>query len=157
MLDGGYEAAEQFFMNKVYPIWKGTKKKKSFRTPKMHLQEYLVQHGLPGALLGTQLQYVHVKHDKTTKLFTRAIELYGKRLSIGQASTHTGADQEAAKRLLKILESTKTTCLLIRLARQAKDETSLASLQEVRAAQAKMQEGEQACAPVRQDVKTQSV
>lgn len=94
--------------------------------------------------MGTQLKYQPIDFDAERRMFTQAVMLFGRKVSVASAPTRIAADQAAAKRLLKNLGRTKPTCFLIRLARQAKDQLSLSKLQATRAAQV-LEGTEEAC------------
>lgn len=146
-VDGGYDAAMKFFHSQIVPIWGVDELQRiKFLCKKQELQEYLVRQGLPGMTLGTRLQYVPIKADYIKQSFTQSIELFGRRVSVASGRTRGGADQVAAEQLLSALKQSKTTCFLIRLARNAGDKESLAKLQATRAAQ--VRENEQRCAPI---------
>lgn len=143
-IDGGFGAAHRFFQSRVVPLWsaQGTLIN---RCSKMELQEYLVNNGLPGTVLGSRLKYTPVRRDFKNQKFTQAIEIFGTTLSTATAGSRSAADQAAAQKLLAILKKTKTTCLLIRLARRANDVESLKSLQEARAQQVTADQNETGC------------
>lgn len=96
-------------------------------------------------VLGSRLKYVPDHSDFKNQMFTQAIELFGTKLSTATAGSRSAADQAAAAKLLAILKKTKTTCLLIRLARRANDSYSLQTLQAMRAEQVKLDHNEGAC------------
>ncbi|PXF41514.1 Ribonuclease 3 [Gracilariopsis chorda] len=138
-LDGGYQAAHNFYTSRVFPLCQHQLNQALLKPcQKRSLQEHLVRSGLPAPRMGTQLTYVTTNHDQSTRVFTRAINLFGRHVSQGKAPNIQDADQTAAQLLLDRLRRCKpasTTCLLIRLARQANDQYSLEKLQQVRAAQ----------------------
>lgn len=145
-VDGGYDVARKFFYSKVIPIW--TKEEMDPQVPrcyKMRLQEYLVKNGLPSTVLGTKLRYVQVDADHVNQVFTQGIELFGRKLSVATATSRGAADQAVAERLHSSLQKAKTTCLLIRLAREADDKDSLRNLHAARAAQVEADNSEKAC------------
>ncbi|CAN8069852.1 unnamed protein product [Agarophyton chilense] len=138
-LDGGYDAAFQFYSSRIMPLWD----RQLLGAPntscrKQYLQEYLVQMGLPAPSLGTQLTYVTKHYDKKQKIFIRAIKLFGREVSAGKGTTVQSADQAAALVLytrLKRLKEGRVTCFLIRLARHAADQDSLTKLQQTKLSQ----------------------
>lgn len=144
-LDGGYEAAKLFFKARITPLWSQVEFKFAGNCSKRLLQEHLVSHGLPSQVLGTRLRYVPVKSDFDNQKFTQSVQLFGRRLSIGDGDSRLEADQVAAERLLSSLKRTKTTCIMIRLARNAKDKESLVKLQTARAAQVAADRNEKSC------------
>lgn len=144
-LDGGYEAAKVFFKTRITPLWSQVEFKFAGNCNKRLLQEHLVSHGLPSQALGTQLRYVPVKSDFDNQKFTQSVELFGRRLSMGDGDSRLAADQISAERLLSSLKRTKTTCIMIRLARNANDQESLVKLQAARAAQVAADRNEKSC------------
>lgn len=152
-IDGGYDVARKFFYSRVIPTW--TKNELNPQIPrcyKMQLQEHLVKSGLPGNVLGTKLKYIRIDADHDNQIFTQGVEIFGRKLSAATATSRSAADQAAAKRLLKSLQKVKTLCLLIRLAKRARDKDSLQHLQAARAAQTKNNQTDTACdgaAPLR--------
>lgn len=134
-IDGGLSAAQKFFNKNVVPLLELRYSAGNPDDSKRLLQEHLVAHGLPGSQLEDRLQYVQVSHEQGAgkQSFTQAVHLLGKRLSIGTASSRTRADQKAAARLLNNLKkSGKTACILIRLARNVRDDLVLQKAQEMR-------------------------
>lgn len=144
-LDGGYEAVELFFKARITPLWSQVKFNFAGDCKKRLLQEHLVSHGLPAPALGTQLRYVPVKSDFDNQKFTQSVELFGRRLSTGNGDSRQKADQVAAGRLLSSLQRAKTTCVMIRLARNANDQESLVKLQAARAAQVAADQNQKSC------------
>lgn len=148
-VDGGYDAAMKFFQLQVVPAWDVDELQRTkVLCKKQELQEYLVRQGLPAMAMGTQLKYIQIKADHIKQSFTQGIELFGRRVSVASGKTRGGADQAAAEQLLSALKRAKTTCFLIRLARNAGDKESLAKLQATRAAQMRDNENENKFTPI---------
>lgn len=108
------------------------------------LQEHLVISGLPGNNFDKILKYVTLSsyQGSGTQQHTRAILILGRRMSVATGRSLVAADQAAAARLLSSLKkSSSTSCLLIRLARNANNKDVLQ-----RATNARQQQGEQVCA-----------
>lgn len=147
-VDGGFEAASHFFTARVVPIWNSDDLSVEQRVcHKRTLQEYLVACGLPATALGTKVRYVPIKVEAYDgrQSFTQAVELFGRKVSAATGATKISADQTAARKLLDVLKRTKTTCLLIRLARKQDDQVSLAKLQAKRAEQVAADKSQVAC------------
>lgn len=148
-VDGGYAAAERFFEAKVAPLMEIDEPDLNvsrIADQKRLLQEHLVASGLQATALGTQLKYVPVAVEQRdgAQSYTQAIYLFGRQMSTGRGSTRVEADQNAAIRLLSTLKRSRgTTCVLIRLARSASDDDTLAKATTIRAAQLKEQGIEQ--------------
>ena len=147
-LDGGYDSVRGFFRTKVEPMWNSLDSSRRYICQKRLLQEFLVSSGLPSPKVPTQISYIPVSFDPETKLFTQGIALFGRRVAIGTGPTRVSADQTAAKSLLHRLQGVNATCFLIRLARNANDEESLAKLRLVRKAQTELQQQQQQQTPI---------
>eukprot|EP00171_Calliarthron_tuberculosum_P018889 IDg18889t1 len=130
-VDGGLPAAEKFFHGCILDLmqFEIVNNRIVFaHESKRLLQEHLVAYGLSGNSLDKTFQYVTVSkyQGSGTQNFTRAIILLGRRMSIATGRSLVVADQAAAARLLSSLKkNNSTSCLLIRLARNANNQEVL--------------------------------
>lgn len=98
-LDGGIQAIQKFFDTFFVPHAKKTLKSKPLKDAKSLLQEKAQSQKLPGPVYQT-IKELGPDHSKT---FTVAVSLENKRLATGQGKNKQEAEQQAAKKALKLI------------------------------------------------------
>lgn len=99
-LDQGYDVADAFLRQELYPLFKEIKEKRLYKDSKSQLQEYAQSHK-KSVPIYTVLKEEGPDHHK---VFTVAVSLNKKRISVAKGKSKQEAQQNAAQGALEKLQ-----------------------------------------------------